>query len=104
MEKTYKRLQDLTGHEAGIIEYESGETLICNWSHDDGIPRMFATGLIGFGEEFTAKRIAMPNHLKKLMQQHDKENGCKQYVNGYRAWKVTCGEETLIVATQEMWH
>ena len=42
-------LQDLTGQESGIVIYPSGETIITNWSSLSGLPRVFATGIIGSG-------------------------------------------------------
>jgi L-cysteine desulfidase len=45
------RLQELTGYESGVVIFkESEEGFITNWSGVDGIPRLFATGLIGFGD------------------------------------------------------
>ena len=47
-----KTLQELTGHESGLVLYqESHEAIYCNWSSINGLPRTFATGLIGLGEE-----------------------------------------------------
>lgn len=44
-------LQDITGYESGVLIYkESGEAVMLNWAHIDGIPRQFANGLIGMGE------------------------------------------------------
>lgn len=47
----FKNLQELTGQESGIVVYQDREAILCNWSSIDGLPRMFATGLIGLGEE-----------------------------------------------------
>lgn len=47
----FENLQELTGQESGIIIFDNKEGILCNWSHTNGIPRMFATGLIGMGEE-----------------------------------------------------
>lgn len=103
--KTYTRLQDLTGRESGIIEYSDGIFAIMNWSSHDGIPRYLEpVGWIALGETFTAKRIAMPAHLKHAMQQHAEDEGSKQYVSGYHAWEITCGDETLTVAINDWWN
>lgn len=45
-------LQDLTNQESGIVIYlETKEGIVCNWTNIAGYPRLFATGLIGLGEE-----------------------------------------------------
>ena len=53
MTETVTNLTDLTGgRESGIVLY--GETgIICNWTQINGLPKMFATGLIGLGETIT---------------------------------------------------
>ncbi len=43
-------LQDLTGRESGVVVY-GDEGLLCNWTGISGLPRMFATGLVGAGED-----------------------------------------------------
>lgn len=43
-------LQELTGQESGIVIY-GREGILCNWSSIKGLPRIFATGLVGLGEE-----------------------------------------------------
>lgn len=50
-EKMCDDLQELTGQESGIVVYEGRTAVICNWSSIKGFPRVFATGLIGMGEE-----------------------------------------------------
>jgi len=45
-------LQELTGQESGIIIIiYDGRGILCNWNSINGFPRIFATNLIGFGEE-----------------------------------------------------
>ena len=39
-------LSEITGQESGIVVYPDGNTIICNWSHDTGFPRVWTTGLI----------------------------------------------------------
>ncbi|HQP49827.1 MAG TPA: hypothetical protein PKX12_13950 [Spirochaetota bacterium] len=52
-----ENLQELTGQESGIVIYRGDggvpETVVCNWSHIQGFPRVAPGGLgiIGFGEE-----------------------------------------------------
>lgn len=43
-------LRELTGQESGIVIYGK-KGILCNWSGIFGLPRMFATGLIGLNEE-----------------------------------------------------
>ena len=49
-------LQELTGQESGIVIYhETDEAIICNWSHVEGLPRLFGFGaVIGLKDEFEA--------------------------------------------------
>ena len=46
----YTNLQELTGRESGIVVY-GDKGLLCNWASFEGLPRPFATGLIGMGEK-----------------------------------------------------
>lgn len=46
---TVTTLQELTGQESGIVVY-GNKGILCNWSGIFGLPRMFATGLIGLNE------------------------------------------------------
>ena len=47
-------LHQLTGAESGVVLYTPDnamlEGFVCNWSAIDGLPRIFATGLIGLGD------------------------------------------------------
>ena len=44
-------LQDLTGYESGVLVWrDTKEGIATNWSAINGIPRQFATGLIGLGD------------------------------------------------------
>ena len=46
-------LEEITGQESGVVLYPTAgapEAVICNWSGIDGLPRVFATGLLGLGE------------------------------------------------------
>ena len=47
-------LMELTGHEAGIVIYESGEVAVVNWGQydDDQVPRLTPMlGMFGFPED-----------------------------------------------------
>ncbi len=47
----FDNLQELTGQESGIVIYDGKEGILCNWSSINGYPRIFATGLVGMGDE-----------------------------------------------------
>jgi len=47
---TIRDLQELTGRESGVVVYRN-EGILCNWTGISGLPRMFATGLVGAGED-----------------------------------------------------
>jgi len=49
-----KNLRELTGQESGIVIHVDGTAIICNWSDLDGIPRIFATGLVGLPDDLPA--------------------------------------------------
>lgn len=99
-EETYKDLQELTGHESGAVQYSDGEILICNWTQVQGIPRMFATGLIGLGETLTAEACEVPEEVKQAMNEHEREQGSEASTEGFTAWRVN-GEVTVV--TQYEW-
>jgi len=43
------RLMELTGVESGVVLY-GNEGIVSNWSAISGLPRLFATGVIGLGD------------------------------------------------------
>ena len=47
-----ENLQELTGQESGIILFDNGDAIACNWSSVQGIPRMapFGDFVTGLGE------------------------------------------------------
>lgn len=100
-QKTYQDLQELTGKESGAVLYVDGAILICNWTQVQGIPRMFATGLIGLGETLTAVPCEVPEEVKQAMNDHEREQGAEVSKNGFRAWRVN---GKVIVVTQANWH
>jgi len=85
-------LMELTGHESGAIVYEDGETMaILNWSQENGIPRQFATGWIGLGEDLSdAQPVPVPEWVVEHMQQHELENGADEVSDPgeFTAWEV----------------
>ncbi|MCZ2121837.1 MAG: hypothetical protein LC108_06210 [Anaerolineales bacterium] len=102
-EITYSDLLELTGQESGAVCFESGEIIICNWTQVQGIPRIFATGLIGMGEMITAELLDhAPENIIKAMQDHEREYGANEVSkDGFTAWEVNGG---VIVVTQNEWN
>ena len=99
--KTYRNLQDLTGQESGAVQYGGDDIWIGNWSSFDGLPRSFALGTIGLGEEMTAKQCRVPNDVKEAMQAHELEQGADSInVTGFYAWKVN----DVVVVVQDDWN
>ncbi len=56
--KRVKSLMELTGQESGVVIYNGEErnTLICNWSHVEGLPKVFGPWewIMGMGEDIPA--------------------------------------------------
>ncbi|MDP1547393.1 MAG: hypothetical protein Q8L87_15390 [Anaerolineales bacterium] len=99
-QETYNDLQELTGQESGAVQYADGEILICNWTQVQGIPRMFATGLIGMGETLTAVPCGVPSEVKQAMNEHEREQGTEASTEGFTAWRVN---DEVTVVTQNDW-
>ncbi|NOH04677.1 MAG: hypothetical protein HND47_23255 [Chloroflexi bacterium] len=100
-EETYRDLQELTGHESGALLFANGDILICNWTQVQGIPRMFATGLIGLGETLTAEPCEVPDEVKRAMNEHEREQGADAVsTEGFTAWRVN---DEVTVVTQCGW-
>lgn len=55
-------LQDITGQESGIVLYENGDMIICNWSSINGLPRLDPLGFapMGIGDELTQDNDVQP--------------------------------------------
>ena len=55
-------LEELTGQESGIVVFgnTTREAIVCNWAGINGLPRLFATGLIGLGDLSDAMLAADP--------------------------------------------
>lgn len=98
-EETYSDLQELTGHESGAVQYADGEILVCNWTQVQGIPRMFATGLIGLGETLTAAPCEVPEEVQQAMNEHEREQGTNASTEGFTAWRVN--DEVTVVIQNE---
>jgi hypothetical protein len=95
-EETYSDLQELTRHESGAVQFADGEILICNWTQVNGIPRIFATGLIGLGETLTAVPCDVPAEVKQAMNDHEREQGTEASSEGFTAWRVN-DEVTVVI-------
>ncbi len=48
-----KNLMKITRQESGVVLYDGGDLIICNWSNIDGMPRLSpgGLGLLGLNEE-----------------------------------------------------
>jgi hypothetical protein len=99
-EITYTDLQELTGQESGAVQYADGEILICNWTQVNGVPRMFATGLIGLGETLTAISCNVPDKVIQAMNEHEREQGNEASTEGFTAWLVN---DEITIVTQNEW-
>lgn len=55
-------LRELTSQESGMIMY-GNEVIICNWSSFDGLPKMFASGIIDWPTEIP---VVEGEHYKDL--------------------------------------
>lgn len=63
-----RNLQELTGQESGIVIYNEKDGILCNWSSINGFPRVFATGLIGLGEEIPEIEGEHTDNLSDLLE------------------------------------
>lgn len=97
----YMNLQDLTGRESGAVLFGNDDILICNWSQISGVPRVFATGIIGLGETISAVRCDVPETVISAINDYEEENGSSPSKEGFTAWRVN---EDCIVVTQENWN
>ena len=58
-------LQELTRQESGIILFDNGEAIACNWNGISGIPRLSPLGntVMGLGEQIP---IVEPEHTENM--------------------------------------
>lgn len=66
-----RNLQELTGQESGIVVYNNGEAIICNWSSfgDYELPKIFEwVGVIGWEEEDTVFNGCKKRTVKDFMR------------------------------------
>ena len=63
-----RNLQELTGQESGIVIYNEKDGILCNWTGINGYPRVFATGLIGLGEEIPEIEGEHTDNLSDLLE------------------------------------
>ncbi len=96
-EQTYSDLQELTGHESGAVQYSDGNIWVGNWVGISGIPRLFATGMIGLGETLTAIPCDVPEEVKQAMNDHEREQGTEVSAEGFTAWEVNGGEAIVVI-------
>lgn len=97
--KTFKTLQELTGRESGAVQYKDNAIWIGNWTSVEGIPRtVFGCWTVGLGETMTAKTTAVPEDVKRAMQQHERDNGSPVSQTGFKAWRVN-DKVTVVIQT-----
>ena len=99
-EENDNTLQDLTGQESGPVQYGDGSIWIGNWTQVNGIPRVFATGLIGLGETLTAVTCEVPEEVKQAMNDHERTQSTEASTEGFTAWRVN---DEVTVVTQNEW-
>ena len=51
MKKVSGLLELTKGQESGIVVYENGEAIVCNWASIEGLPRVSSVGVLGLGDE-----------------------------------------------------
>ena len=62
-------LMELTGHEAGIIIYDSGEIAVVNWGQydDNQVPRLVPMlGMMGFSEDGILDNVPKPETIQDV--------------------------------------
>lgn len=101
--RLYENLQELTGHESGLVMFDEGESFITNWTQAQGIPHLFAGGVIGLGEKFSARRCKVPPAAIEKMQAHEVENSCEPSTDGYIAWQIRPRGDIITVVVQRDW-
>ncbi len=103
---THRTLQDLTGYESGLVLYhESHEAICCNWSSINGLPRIFATGVIGLGEDIPATESEQITDVREMLEGfrlvHDDSNGDVFGETAGTAYTIT---DDVTVITFEGWN
>lgn len=99
-----KDLQELTGQESGAILFQSGEIWIGNWVGIQGIPREFATGTVGLGEDLsTAYPVEPDQGVIDEMIKYDVEHGGDGSDYGYKAWSISLMPEIVMVVINLGW-
>jgi hypothetical protein len=99
-------LFELTGQESGVVVYENGNTIICNWSNFDGLPHLLVPiGLFGFEcDDITVEDIGKTENAIEYLEKviYDKNEDVYSLENHPAiVWKLSNG--TIILAP-EGWH
>jgi len=106
-EELFSDLREITHQESGIILYESGDAIICNWSACDGLPRVFAGGLIGLNEKIAVTDQSEGKDISRFSPEewdivYDENGDYPDAVNAidrFRWYKVKAnGEEATVIA------
>lgn len=98
-------LQKLTGHESGLVLYhESQEAICCNWSSVNGLRRIFATGVVGLGEELPHVEGKPITDVRELLEGftlvHDDSDGIIYTEHSGTVYEIT---DDVTVVTFEGW-
>lgn len=113
-------LQELTGQESGIVIYDSGEMIVCNWSQlgSHELPKVFAgIEILGWEDEddvFADADHAETNDFRPLLKGKNLiwdangdiaaiENGTYFWGDDFRATVWTLTDGTIVVAPT-MWN
>jgi len=105
MEERIETLQDLTGQESGVVIYDN-EAIICNWSSINGMPRLFADGLVGLAEEIESvdpknlsadELVDLLDPVSIIYDANDDESGLR---NGDYAGKVYILPDAIVIAPE----
>lgn len=106
---SYVTLMDYTGHESGAVLYDDGSVWVGNWAFIYGVPRQFATGMVGLddleidGELLPYNSVDVPQEAIDAMQAHEQEQGTEiSKPDTFRAIKIP--GKKIIVVTQEEWN
>ena len=106
-EERFSDLKEVTGQESGIVLYANGDAIIANWSSCNGLPRVFAGGLIGMGEEITVTDQGEESGVSQYSPDdwnivYDENGDYPEAVNAvrrFRWYKVEAnGEEATVIA------
>ena len=65
----FKKLEEVTGQETGIVKYDLGESFICNWTRVHGLPRLNLQGVLGMHESLFVRESWNVDDLSEEIDQ-----------------------------------